>query len=175
MAEKKAPKRTKFRGRLLKGDNGLPCDNRLARLIMLRVIAGDTLATIGRLEGFPTPRTLYIWVAKSQAFRELYEAAKLQACERVEDEIREISDDTSNDTLKRLLEDGTEIETPNPVAISRAKLRADNRKWWLEKTMPKKYGNLQRQEISGPNGGAINVTCDLPDSLKELLGRLSGE
>lgn len=62
-------------------------------------------------------------------------AMELRA-EFMADEILDISDDSSNDTI--YTEKG-EIE--NKEWTNRSKLRVDSRKWLLSKLMPKKYGD----------------------------------
>jgi hypothetical protein len=43
--------------------------------------------------------------------------------------------------------------------------------WWLERTMPQKYGRRLQTEVSGPDGGAIDVSVSV-DALEEKLAAL---
>jgi len=45
----------------------------------------------------------------------------------------------------------------NPVAVNKARLQTDVRKWWLSHILPEKYGDLQRLELTGKGGGAIGI------------------
>jgi transposase-like protein len=41
--------------------------------------------------------------------------------------------------------------------------------WWLERSLPKKWGRQQKVELSGADGGAINVSLDARAKLIEFL------
>jgi hypothetical protein len=43
------------------------------------------------------------------------------------------------------------------TAVARNRLRVDARKWVAAKLLPKKYGDKVQQEVSGPDGGPIEV------------------
>lgn len=68
-------------------------------------------------------------------------------CERMAEEIQEISDDGSNDWMER---EG--ITVADHEHIQRSKLRVDSRKWLLSKMMPKKYGDRVSAEVTGADG-----------------------
>jgi hypothetical protein len=87
-------------------------------------------------------------------FAEQYARARELQAERFADDIIEIADDKSEDVYG-------ELEMPNSVAVARAKLRIDSRKWIASKLLPKKYGDKLQTEVSGPDGGPIAVTVDL--------------
>jgi transposase-like protein len=41
--------------------------------------------------------------------------------------------------------------------------------WWLERSFPQRWGRHQKVELSGSNGGAINVSLDAKQALVELI------
>ncbi len=51
------------------------------------------------------------------------------------------------------------VDTRNPVAVQKARLQTDVRKWYLSHLLPEKYGDLRRLEVTGKNGGAIGITA----------------
>lgn len=61
-----------------------------------------------------------------------------------------------------------DVETVEGDMIEHRKLRVDARKWTAAKLRPRKYGELVRQEHSGPDGGSIQfekvgVVTGVPD------------
>jgi Tfp pilus assembly protein PilF len=45
--------------------------------------------------------------------------------------------------------------------------------WWLERTMPKEFGRQTRTEITGADGGAIQVSVEsVNNRIAELLGEI---
>jgi hypothetical protein len=76
-------------------------------------------------------------------------------------EIIDIADESANDTQF----DDVGNPRQNSEWINRSRLRVDTRKWLMSKLAPKKYG--EKQEISGPNGGAIQIISTIPRPPKE--------
>jgi len=64
------------------------------------------------------------------------------------DETLEISDDGTNDWMKRTHGEDT-IDVVNNEAIARSRLRVDTRKWLLSKALPKIYGDRVTQVHEG--------------------------
>jgi hypothetical protein len=46
---------------------------------------------------------------------------------------------------------------PNSVAVQRARLKVDTRKWLLSKLQPKKYGDKLDMNVAGKDGGPIQA------------------
>ena len=42
--------------------------------------------------------------------------------------------------------------------------------WWLERSHPKKWGRQQKVELSGENGGPIDINVNARKHVMELLG-----
>ena len=121
---------------------------RIAALMM----AGWSLIRICSMEEYPAESTVYGWLAqKEHPFLEKYTRAREIQAERYADEIIDISDDDSRDVTG-------ELNMPNAVAVQRAKLRTENRKWVAAKLLPKKYGDRVTQEHTGEGGGPVQFT-----------------
>lgn len=80
--------------------------------------------------------TLYAWLNDNKDFAKQYARGKEIQNDLIAEEIKDIADDTSNDTIET--EKG---EIPNNEWINRSRLRVDSRKWLLSKLQPKKYGD----------------------------------
>lgn len=89
---------------------------------------------------WPNPDTIYQWRIKHPQFAEWYAKAKQDQIQAYVDEIAEIADDTSHDTLIRQNKNGDDYEVCNSEWINRSRLRVDTRKWIASKLMPKLYG-----------------------------------
>lgn len=100
-------------------------------------------------EFLPDVATVYRWLASNDEFCELYARAQDARADYLAEEILEIADDSSQDTIKMDLGDGLEIEKENREWINRAKLRVDARKWVASKLKPKKYGD--RLDVTSKN------------------------
>lgn len=87
-------------------------------------------------ENLPAPSTVYKWLSEQPEFSERYARAREIQADLLADEIIEIADDTSNDTL--VSDTG---EYANKEWINRSRLRVDARKWKASKLAPKKYGD----------------------------------
>jgi transposase len=83
------------------------------------------------------PSTVYRWLKEDEGFRDNYARAREDQADLLADEIIEIADDSSQDTI--VTAKGAEYE--NTEWTSRSKLRVDARKWVASKLKPKKYGD----------------------------------
>lgn len=91
-------------------------------------------------------QTLFRWIAEREDFRKLYDEAKYAQADFLAEEMLEIADDATRDTI--ITEEGAMIE--NKEWTNRSKLRVDARKWIASKLKPKKYGD--KIEHSGEVG-----------------------
>lgn len=64
--------------------------------------------------------------------------------------------DVNAEELEEIGERAAMAETA--VEVAGLRLLSDNRKWLLSKLAPKKYGDKVQQEVSGPDGGPVQVT-----------------
>jgi hypothetical protein len=102
---------------------------------------------------------LHNWRSISnKTFRDQYTRAREEQAETLLDEIVEIADDSRHDTIPKVGRDGEEYgEQPNSEWIARSRLRVDARKWVVSKLAPKKYGEKIQAEVTGANGGPLQV------------------
>lgn len=116
-------------------------------------------------DDMPSLDAFFKWIAKYREFNDQYARAKEIQMEFYADEINTIADDDSKDF--QIDPDG-KVRSDN-TAVNRARLRVDSRKWLMSKLAPKKYGDTQKHEHSGPEGGpipVINIGLTKPDPSK---------
>ena len=94
--------------------------------------------------------TIMDWVKNNESFSKQYARAKMLQADLLVEEILEIADNDSKDTLM-----GEFGEMGNPTAVNRAKLRADTRKWLASKLAPKVYGD--KLELSGDAENPLQI------------------
>lgn len=131
----------------------------LAELICSRLAKGETLSAICKGEGMPAAGTVCDWVAQDvgPGFGEMYARARTAGLDVMADALIEIADDGSHD--KRVDAKGNEIV--DLEHINRSRLRVDARKWYLSKMAPKRYGDRVQAEVTGPNGGPVQVVVNI--------------
>lgn len=93
-------------------------------------------------EQFPDKSTIFRWLAdpKYKEFQDQYACAKRAQAEFLAEEMIEIADDSSNDTMT-IRKGNIEIEVENKEWVNRSRLKVDTRKWIASKLFPKKYGD----------------------------------
>lgn len=111
-------------------------------------------------EDFPCRKVIWEWRFDHEEFRNLYVEAKRQQADLLAEEINDIADDITRDTLFKQDRDGNEYEVCNTEWIARSRLRVDTRKWIACKLLPKVYGDKVQNETT--------VTIKQEDALKEL-------
>ena len=94
----------------------------------------------------PDKSTILRWLDAHAEFRDQYARAREAQADHFAEEILEISDDGTNDWMRRQQGEDT-VEVANHEHISRSKLRVDARKWLMSKMAPKKYGD--KLELAG--------------------------
>lgn len=113
-----------------------------ATAICAEIVDGKSLRSICSSPDMPDVRTVYRWLAKYEDFCQQYTRAKEDQADTLADEIIDIADDISRDTIEVKGENGEVVrETPNSEWINRSRLRVDARKWIASKLKPKKYGD----------------------------------
>lgn len=125
----------------------------LADAICELIAEGKSIRTICKVEEMPAMSTIFKWLSEQAKFSEQYARAKEVQAEGFAEDLIEICDDTSNDVTG-------ELDMPNGVAVQRAKLRVDTRKWIASKLLAKKYGDKIQQEHTGTLG--VQLINDIP-------------
>ena len=103
--------------------------------IIERIYNGESIRVILKDHGMPSTRTFYNWVDSNPEYVKQYARACEVRADNIFEEILDISDNTSNDSI--VTENG---EIPNSEWINRSRLKVDARKWVVSKLHPKKYG-----------------------------------
>ena len=137
----------------------------VAAAICARLMEGESLRKICLSEDMPTKGTVCNWLAANHPeFLDQYARAREIQAEMYADDIIDIADEKTNDTL--VTDFG---EMPNKEWIMRSQLRVDARKWVASKLIPKKYGNHKAIELTHEagksiEGFSINVKRNRDDS-----------
>ena len=153
------PSKPKKRGRPSKWSEAT------ARKIIAGLSAGTPLTVICSPPDMPGITTVWEWQQKDPAFSEAIARARDAGWDKIALDALRISDTT---------EDGeTIVEKPDGIEVRRAdmlghrKLRVETRLKLLAKWDPKRYGERMATEISGPDGGPIDMqTRERPDAEK---------
>lgn len=112
--------------------------------------------------------TFYDWLARGRAVRD-----------RVADG-EDLDVDSEDAAYLALLDDVEKARADAEVrAIAQINLASQDSwqasAWWLERTMPTKYGRFTRTEVSGPQGGPLTVSHVSVDELAEALEQVLGQ
>lgn len=120
---------------------GRPTDytKELADRICQMLAMGKSMRTVAKEEWSPVMSTMFKWLRENEKFSEQYAHAKQESSDAMAEEILDIADETSGDTLIARHGDKV-VEKPNKEYIQRSRLRVDTRKWLMAKMKPKKYG-----------------------------------
>lgn len=106
--------------------------------------------------------TVYGWVIDNhEGFGESYARARHIMALGWADELMHIADDRSKDFVVN--DEGKMV--PDYDVIARSRLRIDTRKWILAKMLPRVYGDKVVAEITGKDGGAIEMQATKIDVL----------
>lgn len=96
---------------------------------------------------WPCSTTIRKWIRDHAHFAGMYARAKLDQADYLVEQAIEISDDSSNDTLKRYGKDGNEYYVCNNEWIARSRLRVDTRKWLAAKLAPRVYSDIANKTV----------------------------
>lgn len=132
-----------------KGNGGRPTSYSvdLEERIMMRVLDGDSLATISLDSDMPGKTTLYIWLANNNDFRDQYDRAIDIRDSVMREEIFDIIDNSTNDYMEKQIDKDKTILVPNMEHINRSKMRAEYRFKIMCKTQDK-YKDKQTFDIN---------------------------
>ena len=147
-----------------RGRNGRPEDTYsppLAAEICRRLAEGETLTDVCRDVGIAR-QTVYSWVLDNhEGFADAYARARHLMALGWADDLDEIARDRRGDFTV----DAEGRTVPDMEHIMRSRLRIDTRKWLLGKVLPKVYGDKIITEITGKDGGAIEMQATKIDVL----------
>lgn len=112
----------------------------LADAICALISEGKSLRSICGREDMPCRLTVFRWLREYQGFCDQYAHARDAAADWYAEEIIEIAD--------------TAVDKEDAPA---KKLRVDARMWVAAKLKPRVYGTNTRQELTGADGGPIEM------------------
>lgn len=96
-------------------------------------------------EGIPQAiSTIYRWIATEPGFSEIYTQARLDQQQFYIDQMIDIADGDEPSDQKRV--------------------RLDARKWLASKLLPNQYGDRVRAEVTGADGGPVQVQATVVDA-----------
>ena len=125
----------------------------MIEVICCRIASGESLNAICRDAEMPCYSAVLNELERNPDFVGKYVRAREAQADLFAAQIVEIADNSPI--------------TDSADAINRARLKMDARKWATSKIAPKKYGDKITQEISGIDGGAIEIA----DARAKLLGK----
>jgi len=123
-------------------------NQKVADEICARIANGESLRGVCRDEKMPVTSTVCKWLCQQNAFAEQYARAKAAQADALVDEMLQIADEPIPSTATGGLDS---------AAVQKQRLQIDTRKWYAGKVAPKKYGDKVLNELSGPDGGPVQV------------------
>lgn len=122
---------------------------KLVKEICSYLHTGMPISEVCNLKDMPSRSTFYQWQNKRSEFREAIKDARIFGCHALADDILSIADDSSEDYIDTIDNEGNSVRVVNKAAIMRARLRIDVRKWILAKMLPKIYGDKIQLDHKG--------------------------
>lgn len=137
----------------------------LADEICSQLSEGKSLRTICNQDNMPDKATVFRWMRIHDVFRDQYAKAKEESADALVEDMHSIADE------KPVFIDEKGVEKLDSAGIARNRLRVDTRKWVASKLKPKKYGDKTNVELTGKDGGAVEID-HINHALEDLLGTL---
>lgn len=130
-------------------------DDKVRKICEL-VVEGQTVRQIAAHFGV-SPGTVLYWIESKPEYAEQYARARSSAADMFENDIIE----------------AVQSVTPETAAADRVKI--DALKWVAARRAPKRYGDRIQQEVTGTDGGPVQVVTLTPADYKaaraEMLGK----
>ena len=111
---------------------------------------------------FPSPRTVYQWLAEKETFSQRYARAKEAQVEVRQEQIVDLVTDDSNDYV--IDERGRHIT--NTVKATRLRLHVEYYKWAAERLKSKKYANKTQTEMTFDDAALKKIKEKVDDASK---------
>lgn len=124
-----------------------------------RISQGEPLRQICRDPHMPSWQAVYQWINDDEDFARRIARARDLGADAIAEETLDIADDARNDWMDKLDKDQVPIGYQlNGDHVQRSKLRIETRLKLLAKWNPKKYGERSAVELTGANGGPVDIT-----------------
>lgn len=145
----------------------------IADKICERIANGESLKSICDDADMPCKATVFNWLGSDAVFLDKYARAREAQADALFDDILTIADDGRNDWMERKDDEGGNAGwRENGEAIRRSQLRIDARKWMAGKLRPKKYGDKISAELTGADGGPIEMKSVTPERRKAAVATI---
>jgi hypothetical protein len=126
--------------------------DKIAEVICDRLATGESLSSICQDADMPTEKAVRVWLeTRPETFLPKYTRAREIGYDKVAEQVIAIGDQDFT---------GPDGWVDNG-AVQAARLASENRKWFLSKLMPKKYGDKVTQEITGQDGQQLVTRIEL--------------
>lgn len=125
-------------------------------------VAGGALMKVACEEAFITTYQFYRWILKDPVVKEMYDEARTIQAEAMMDDMMEVADDDTNDTF----EDDDGVMRPNNAAVTRARIRLEQRRWQVAKMVPRRFSEKTFAEVDQ------NVNINQSDRLDAARRRI---
>lgn len=136
----------------------------IAEEILGRLSEGEPLKTICRDAHMPAGSTVRLWALQDrEGFFAPYARARELCAHTWVDEIIEISDDGTNDWMKRQKGDAEPEWSLNGEHVQRSRLRVDSRKFLAAQILPTVYGKSKPEDGGESGANDIVISGGLPD------------
>ncbi|AIL33106.1 hypothetical protein IX83_07125 [Basilea psittacipulmonis DSM 24701] len=114
----------------------------VANKICEQLEQGLSLKQICEQADMPVRSTVYLWLREYSDFSDNYTRAREVHADLIHDELLELVDNIPEDF----------------ASIAKARLQADTRKWVLARMSPRKYGDTSKIELTGNEGGPVEIS-----------------
>lgn len=149
---------------------------KLANRICELLSSGESLRGICLLPDMPDRSTILRWAMDPKhEFHDLYERAREIQIHSLVDDMQDIADDGSNDYYEKEGRDGRTCTAVDHDNINRSKLRVQYRQWLAERVLRRMYGNKVDHELTGKNGGPMEIRWAEPDEVDSEDAEAAGD
>ena len=127
----------------------------LADDIVERIANGETLRAICRDSHMPTWSAVYRWISENEGFATAMNHARELGAEAIAEEALAIAD--TPEIGEETEDDGERLKVRRGDMLGHRKLQVDTRLKLLAKWHPKKYGDRSAVELTGADGGPVQI------------------
>jgi hypothetical protein len=130
--------------------------------IIQELSKGTPLTVICEADDMPGRDAVYDWMSNDEELSRHIARAREAGFDQIALDALNIADNSERDTI--LTDKGGEV--PNSEWISRSRLRVETRLKLLAKWDPKRYGDRIAQEITGADGGPVQMESSRTEAEK---------
>jgi hypothetical protein len=139
----------------------------LGLLICSLVAEGKPLTRICKLDDMPGLATIYRWELDHDEFREALARAREDMAHTMAGEALDIADEDPQLISAGEQDGGAVVKIDNAFETWR-RTKIDTRKWFAAVMNPKKYSERIKQEVSGPDGKALQTVAPIVNLTVEV-------